>query len=244
MNRFFYTLESVPSDLAIKAFGREHLTWLIVFVLLGAGCVALYRRLDDRRRDHMRLILAALAVAVGLFKQICLIKGGMWHPAYLPFCFCSLGIFFMALHALRGNAFFADVLYVFYLPMSFFALLDPYWLALPGKNFLSWYYFAAHILLLIYPLMLVVGRTLRPDPRHIPRLVLLAVCLWIPLFALDAALDVNFLFLMSPPAGNILNWFTAKCGAHLVGVPVLTALMLLGMYGIAVLFGFSAKKGE
>ena len=138
MTHFYDTLETAPAAVATAAYGREHLSWLVIFAAAAAGLTYFYRTLDDRRRDHLRLWLAGLAVAAELFKQVCLIIGGTWHPAYLPFSFCSLGIFFLAAHALRGGKLFADVLYVFYLPLSFIALLDPYWLALPAGNALCW----------------------------------------------------------------------------------------------------------
>ena len=92
--------------------------------------------------------------------------------------------------------------------------------------------------------MLTVSGELRPDPRQWPRLFLLTVCLWVPLFAMDAALDVNFLFLMSAPEGSILNWFRDICGAHLVGFPVLTAVTLGTMYGLSRLLDITDKKED
>ena len=242
MNHFFDTLETASPLLATRLYGPEHLVWFLLFTALTVGLTALYYRLDDRRRDHMRLILGGLAAAIGLFKEICLFVGHVWHPAYLPFCFCSFGLILVFLHAVKNSEFVANILYTIYLPCAFIGLIRPYWLALPAKNFLFWFYFASHILLVIYPLMQAVGGDLVLHPRHIPRIAMLTLCLFIPIFALDVSLDLNFFFLVSPPEHHILQWFALHGGSHLLGYPVILGVLFFIMYGLSALVRLITAK--
>ena len=231
MNHFFDTMETALPNLAMSRFCSAHLAWLVIAGAFLAGFIWLYCRLDDRRRDFLRIGLGIAAMVIGLMKQVCLFAAHVWHPAYLPVCFCSFGLLLVAFHAWKGGEFLANILYTVFLPLSIAALIAPYWLALPSKNFLCWYYFLSHILLAVYPLMLVAGGTLQPRLRHAPRIAVLALAVLIPLFALDATLDLNFFYLMSAPEDHFINWFTHHCGSHLVGYPVLLALLFTVMYG-------------
>ena len=244
MNHFFDTMETALPNLAMTRFCPAHLAWLVIALALLAALVWLYRFLDDRRRDFMRIALGCAAAIIGVGKQVCLFAAHVWHPAYLPVCFCSFGLLLVVLHAWKGSEFLGNILYAVYLPLSLAALISPYWLLLPAKNFLCWYYFLSHILLSAYPLMLVVGKNLRPGLRHAPRIAVLALAVLMPLFALDATLDLNFFYLMSAPEGHFINWFTHRCGSHLVGYPVLLALLFAVMYGGYALVRLIFRKKE
>ena len=231
MNHFFDTMETALPGLAMSRFCSAHLAWLVIAAALMAGFTWLYCRLDDRRRDFLRIALGIAAAVIGLTKQVCLFAAHVWHPAYLPVCFCSFGLLLVILHAWKNSEFVGNILYTVYLPLSLVTLISPYWLVLPAKNFLCWYYFLSHILLAVYPLMLVVGGTLRPRLHHAPRIAVLSLAVLVPLFALDATLDLNFFYLMSAPTGHFIDWFTHHCGSHLVGYPVLLALLFTVSYG-------------
>ena len=230
MNHFFDTTETALSSLAMSRFCAAHLSWLVIALALLVASTWLYYRLDDRRRDFMRIAFGIAAALIGLGKQACLFSAHVWHPAYLPVCFCSFGLLLVVLHAWKGSEFLGNILYAVYLPLSLAALISPYWLMLPAKNFLCWYYFLSHILLAAYPLMLTTGGTLRPRLRHAPRIAVLALAVLMPVFALDATLDLNFFYLMSAPEGHFIDWFTHRCGSHLVGYPVLLVLLFAVMY--------------
>lgn len=231
MNHFFDTMETALPDLAMSRFCPAHWVWLAIAAVFFVGSAWLYRRLDDRRRDIMRLGFGAAAAVIGMGKQVCLFAAHAWHPAYLPVCFCSLGLILVIFHAWKGSEFLGNILYSLYLPLSVAALVSPYWLVLPARNFLCWYYFLSHVLLSAYPLMLAVSGALRPRLRHAPRIAVLTLAVLMPLFALDAALDLNFFYLMTAPENHFMNWFTHRCGSHLVGYPVLLALLFALMYG-------------
>lgn len=63
-------------------------------------------------------------------------------------------------------------------------------------------------------------------------------------FGINLVLDTNFMYLMYPPKGNPLVWFEKTFGNHLIGYPVLIALVLLLMYGPAAYLRRRSNKKE
>ena len=64
----------------------------------------------------------------------------------------------------------------------------------------------------------------------------------IPIYIVNLLLDTNFMFLMSASAGNPLYLFQQLWGSHLLGFPVITAGVLVVMYGPIVIYNAIIKK--
>lgn len=92
--------------------------------------------------------------------------------------------------------------------------------------------FTVHILLAVYPIMVTVGGDIRPDWRQLPKSLLLAAALAVPVYGANLLLGTNFMFLMRADEGNPLLLFEKLWGNHLLGLPVLAAGVFTVMYGI------------
>ena len=110
------------------------------------------------------------------------------------------------------------------------ALLFPNWTVLPCMNFFHIHSFTIHILLVMYPVILITSGEVKPTIKDMPKCVLLLVGLAIPIYFINLLCDTNFMFLMSPDKGNPLGLFEQYLGSHLWGFPVLLPIVMFVMY--------------
>lgn len=121
-------------------------------------------------------------------------------------------------------------LYYFAIPGALLALLFPNWTELPAWNFFHIHSFAIHILLVLYPLLLVTTGRVSTELKAALKGVLLLVVMAIPVYFLNLLWDTNFMFLMEPDSGNPLELFEKLLGSHLWGFPILLPVVILVMY--------------
>lgn len=230
MNFLLETEETIAPGLGFSPFGPCHLLWLAAFLVFTVLCCVVYRRLDVTGRQKMRLVLAAAVVADELLKMAVLLIGGNYMARYLPLHLCSVNIFLIVWHALRPNRTLENFLYTVCMPGAIFPLLTPTWHALPPTSLMHIHSFTVHILLASYPIILLVGKDIRPDPRYLHKCLGLLGGLALVAYGANLLFDTNFMFLMEAPVGTPLMWFEEVCGNHLVGFPVIIALLLVFMY--------------
>ena len=122
-----------------------------------------------------------------------------------------------------------DSAYALCIPGAVVAMLSPSWQRLPVWNLLHLHSYSIHVLLILYPVLLLAGG-FRPQVHHI-RWVLAFLCaIATPIFFLNRLLKTNFFFL-NDPQGNAITAFFAHCFGerfYLLGfLPVLAAVLLL-----------------
>lgn len=120
-------------------------------------------------------------------------------------------------------------LYFVCLPAACAALLFPTWAPLPPLNFMVIHSFTVHFLLALYPLALTLRGDMDPQPRAFPRCFALLAAMAVPIWFFDRAFGTNFMFLMRAGEGNPLKLFE-RFGSHLLGYPVLLAVVFAVMY--------------
>ena len=242
MKYFFETTESIADGLGFSLFGNLHLLWLGAAIVCLVGNLLGYRRLEETGRSRWRKIIAWLLIADELFKMAILIYSGRYGFTYLPFHLCSINIFLIAIHAYKPSKILDNFLYTVCIPGALAALLFPSWTELPVTSGMHIHSFTVHILLLLYPTVLVLSGDLKPDVKKLPKSLGLLLIMAIPIYGLNLLLDTNFMFLMSADPGNPLYFFETLWGNHLFGFPVIIAGVLLVMYGPIVLIQKLRKK--
>lgn len=242
MGYFWYTEEIVPEGIGFSHFGSVHITVLaILLAVVGLG-TWLYCKLGDTGRDRFRKIVAVLIMIDELFKDISLIILGLWTPEYLPLHLCNINLFVVTFHAFRSNKPVGLYLYTVCIPGALAAMLFPSWTVLPPWNFMFLHSTIAHILLIMYPVMLTVAGDIRPQPKELPKSLLILVCLAALAFLVNTLLGTNFFFLDHADPGNPLYVFQQAFGSHLVGFPIIIAGVLLVMHGPWLLANKLKKK--
>jgi len=230
MEYFLYTKGTIPKGLGFSHFDMTHIIWLLVTVFaLIYGC-RYYKRLSLEGRSRWKKCMALLLIVDEVFKQACLIIGGRFTLGYLPLHLCNINIILIAIHAFKPSKTIGNFLYSVCLPGTMAALLFPDWTKMPVMNFLHLHSFTLHILLAVYPVVLVYNGEIKPRAKDIPRCLGLLLAMAAVIYVVDVALDQNFFYLMDAPKGNPLYWFKKNWGDHRLAFPVLITAVLTVMY--------------
>ncbi len=240
---FFETKDTIPEGFGFSAFGLSHLIWLAVLVIACIAAALIYKRLGNSSRKLMRKILGISIVATEMLKDIVLICIGEFSVGYLPFHLCGINILLIGFDIIKPTKLVGNFLYYFCIVGALLALVFPNWTMLPIFNFFYFNSFIIHILLVIYPIMLVVGGDIKLDVKYMPRCIALLIAMAIPIYFINLASGENFMFLMEPDKGNPLELFEKLLGNHLWGFPILLPIVMLIMY-LPIMIIKKAKKNK
>lgn len=233
-----YTLRIRPEPPAgFSHFCPGHLAWLLGLLLLCLALVPVYRRLRAGSRLLFRRILAGLLAADELFKYGVALYSGDFRPSFLPLHLCSINIFLILADAIRPNASLREILYAICLPGAFFALVFPGWNTLPLWNALCIHSFTAHILLFLYPVLLI-AEGFCPSFRRLLRCLPWMLGAAFGVYWFNRAFGTNFMFLAWAGEGNPLAWFEKILGnpGYLLGIPIIAGGCWAGLYGLPKLW--------
>lgn len=242
MGNFFQTSDSIPDGMGFSHFDMLHITWLLVFLSILILSTVHYHKLDSLRRNRWKKTVAILLVADEIFKIAILLATDQYEAGYLPLHLCSINIFVISLHAWKPSETLGNFLYTVCVPGTMAALLFPSWTKLPLLNAMHIHSFTVHILLAVYPIVLTVNSELKPSFSSVPKSLGLLILMVVPIYFINLLLDTNFMFLMFADKDNPLFWFGEHWGSHLWGFPVITAGVLLVMYGPLQLHRTFRKK--
>ena len=137
----------------------------------------------------------------------------------------------MALHAITGSDKVAEFLYAVTLPTAIMALVFPNWTAmLPCCNYESIHSFSVHILLVIYPSMLLFGG-FRPSFPRLRYSIIPFGALTVIAVVANVKLGTNFFFLNGGESGNPLGFLERYVGGwYVLAFPLIAAVCWLPMY--------------
>ena len=250
MQYFWDTDGTIPFGVGFAPYGTGHLLWLLLWVGLCGFFAVRYKKWSERTQRNCRMAAALLLLLDELFKYAITVPFGKFQPDFLPLHLCSINIFVILADAFTGENFrfkheLRELLFAICLPGAFFALLFPGWAYLPIQNALCIHRFSAHILLFLYPFLLLLGgftpklsRFLKVLPFCLP---VVAAVYWI-----NQKLGTNFMFLSYAGEGNPLTLFERLWGTpgYLWGLPILCVATWALLYGGAWLFARLRKRGE
>lgn len=227
---FFITDDKIPEGVGFQTFDLTHILWLLAGLLLWIGACMFYKRLSTANRKRMLTVLGIWIFAQELLKDIVLLALGEFGWGYLPLHLCGINILLICFDMIKQTKPVRSFLYYFAIPGAMLALLFPNWTELPVLNFFHIHSFTIHILLVLYPLLLVTAGQVQTDLRSALKGVLLLVALAIPVYFLNMLWGTNFMFLMEPDSGNPLEMFQQLLGSHLWGFPILLPIVVAVMY--------------
>lgn len=227
---FFLTKETIPEGVGFSTFGLTHLLWLLAFAVILTASIIVYKKLDANGKNKMRIILGASVFASEMIKNIVAIAIGDFGVGHLPFHLCGISVVLITFDTVKPTKIVRYFLYYLGIPGALLALLFPNWTVLPCLNFFHIHSFTIHMLLVIYPLILIAGGEFLPDIKAMAKCILLLICLAIPIYFINLLCDTNFMFLMEPETGNPLGLFEKYLGSHLWGFPILLPKVMFIMY--------------
>ena len=238
---FLATKETVPQGIGFSTFGATHLLWLLATVICISIAVIVYRKLDSEKRNVMRTALGATIILFEIIKNIVAIAVGDFGVEHLPFHLCGINILLIAFDLVKQTKTVRNFLYYIGIPGAMLALLFPNWTVLPCVNFFHIHSFVIHLLLVMYPMLLITSGEVNPNIKTMPKCILLLVGMAIPIYFINLIFDTNFMFLMSPDTGNPLELFEKYLGSHLWGFPILLPIVMFIMY-LPLFFASKLKK--
>lgn len=235
MSEFWYTRETMkelnPDYIHFEHFSPEHLIITAVFVAIIVAAMFVYRKLDEPNRRKFLNVMAVLLIADELWKHIGCFATGQWEWEFLPLHLCSINIFVCVWHTLKRDNLSAEILYALCVPGAALALLMPTWTNLPYWNFMSLHSNSVHVLLEMYPLLLLAGG-FKPSIKRLPKVFLVLLCECVPIFVLNKFLDTNFFFLNGTENNPVLEILASIFGENLyfLGMPFLLVAVWAAMY--------------
>lgn len=227
---FLDTVETIKEGAGFALFGKTHLIWIFSFVALAVIIPLIYRKLSPAARNIMRIAVASLIIFDEIWKWVFLFIGDRYEHSYLPLHLCSINVFLVAFHLFKKSKIVENFLYAFCVPAGVIALLTPSWTALPLGNFMHLHSFTIHILLALYPLMLVIGGDVKPELKMAPKCLLLLLCMGVVVLGVNFLCDTNFMFLMRTDDISFLVLFKNIFGTHQWAFPILLPIVMLVMY--------------
>ena len=222
---------SFPEAAGFALFSPAHLLWLLFCAGLAAGLCLLYKRAGSGKRRRFRRGLGLAVLTLELLRALVLFSQGAYDLGRLPLHLCSMAVFLTFFHGFWGGELTGQFLYALCLPGAAAALLLPDWRNCPPLCFMSCCGFTLHALTAAYPLMLLSGRDLRPDPGSAPLCLGLLLLLAGPVYLFDILTGTNYMFLNWPPEATPLAWFAflGRPGS-LLGYPLLIAAVWALLY--------------
>ena len=222
--------------MGFQAFGLTHIIWLLVGLLLWVSACIFYRKLSANKQKRMLTVLGAYIFLQEMVKNLVLVLLGEFSWGYLPFHLCGINILLISFDLIKQTKVVRSFLYYFAIPGAALALLFPNWTDMPVLNFFHIHSFTIHILLVLYPMLLVTTNQVSTDLKSALQGTVLLVAMAIPVYGLNLLWDTNFMFLMKPDSGNPLELFEKLLGSHLWGFPILLPVVILVMYVPARIF--------
>lgn len=227
---FFVTSDHIPEGVGFQTFGLTHILWLLAGLIVCVTACIFFRKLSAARQKTVLKVLGAYIFLQEMVKNLVLILIGEFSWGYLPFHLCGINILLIAFDTVKQVKTVRSFLYYFAIPGALLALLFPNWTEMPVWNFFHLHSFTIHILLVLYPLLLVTTNQVATDLKSALKGVALLVGMAIPVYGLNLLWDTNFMFLMKPDSGNPLEFFEKLLGSHLWGFPILLPIVIFVMY--------------
>lgn len=238
---FFTPEANIPEGLGFSLYDLTHLMWLGFFVILCAVSVIVYKKLNTKHRNIMRIGIAVTVITLETAKNIVAFAVGDFGIGHMHFHLCGINVLLITFCIFKRTTAVENFLYYIGIPGALLALLTPDWTNMPCLNYFHIHSFVIHMFLVLYPFVLVASGDLKPDLKAMPKCILLLIGFAIPALILNIAFDQNFMFLMNTAGIGFLQIFEDIFGAHQWAFPILLPIIMLIM-ALPILIVNKVKK--
>ncbi len=220
-----------PGYLAFHHFDGTHIALLALAAVIIFCSVLIFRRLSTAGRNRFFAVLTVLLLLDEFAKYAIAIGTNSWSWGYLPLHLCSINIFVCLMYTLTKKDLLAEFLYSLCLPGAVIALIVPTWNDLPILNGMHLHSASVHILLVIYPVILLVNG-FRPDFHRLPKVLGILAVISVPIYILNKKIGTNFFFLSRTENNPVLEMLAAVFGEKyfFLGLPLLLIIVWTLMY--------------
>ena len=226
---FLYTKDFLPEEAeGMGLFSLSHIVELFVAAAIVALTAVLYKRCDTALRHKWLIAVVILLWIDELIKQLGSAALGMWEVGFLPLHICSVNIILATEYIFIKSKVTAQLLYCLGVPGAVMALIMPTWSKLPILNFMHLHSYTVHILLTIFPILLIINGE-RPNIKYLPKCCIALAIYSVPIYFVNLALKTDFMFLNGAKGTP----FTGLVKA--IGQPLYCPLLVLLICGLMAL---------
>lgn len=231
MPDFLKSRFTIEPGKGMDSYSLGHFIWLGLLFFLIFFLGKKYRAADEDKRKKIRIAIASLIMLDEIVKDIIMPITGQWDWSFLPFHLCSISVFVVFIHALTGNRILEEYTYAITLPTASMAMAFPDWTgALPCMNLMCIHSFSIHLLLVLYPCLLLYGGFI-PSAKQLFRLIPIVAFLAFVMYFVNGALGTNFFFVNGGGDGNPLTFLEKYIGGwYRIAFPVIAAICWIPMY--------------
>lgn len=191
---FFDTKDTIPEGVGIKMFGAEHILLNVLGIVFIILMCLFFNKLSKSGKDKMIVCVSVALVIDEIIKHVTEIANSTWKVDYLPLHICSVMLVLSVIYVITKNKTIAQLMYCLGIPGALIALITPTWLKLPIFNLMHLHSYTVHILLILFPILLVMnGET--PSFKYYKKCILSLVVYAIPIYFFNKAFDTDFIFL-------------------------------------------------
>ena len=220
-----------PGYLAFHHFDSTHIALLALAAVIIFCAVLIFRRLSTAGRNRFFAVLTVLLLLDEFAKYAIAIGTNSWSWSYLPLHLCSINIFVCLAYTLTKKDLLAEFLYSLCLPGAVVALIVPTWNDLPILNGMLLHSASVHIMLVMYP-VLVLANGFCPSFRRLPKILCMLAAVAVPIYFVNKWLGTNFFFLARTENNPVLEMLAAVFGEKyfFLGLPLLLIIVWTLMY--------------
>lgn len=231
MPDFLKSRFTIEQGKGMGSYSLGHFIWLGLLFFLIFFLGKKYRAADEDKRKKIRIVIASLIMLDEIVKDIIMPITGQWDWSFLPLHLCSISVFVVFIHALTGNRILEEYTYAITLPTASMAMAFPDWTgALPCMNLMCIHSFSIHLLLVLYPCLLLYGGFI-PSAKQLFRLIPIVAFLAFVMYFVNGALGTNFFFVNGGGDGNPLTFLEKYIGGwYRLAFPVIAAICWIPMY--------------
>jgi len=214
-----------------RMFDATHICELIILVVVCVALGLIYNKMGTKARRTTLIVLSALCLADELFKHIACLATNQYVWDFLPLHLCSINIFVILAYVIKPSELKAELLYSLCIPGALLALVSPSWTKLPLLNFMHLHSYTIHLLLVLFPILLLAGG-FKPNFRRLPKCLLCIVVACVIIYPLNKLLDTNFMFLNGTSNVAILEILADIFGnpGYILSMPLILVVLWTLMY--------------
>ena len=228
---FTYNVNDLENE-GFSYFDFKHILCLFVIFLIIFFVTKIFIREDERRQKKILRAVAVINIAAEFIKDMILVFIGEMDIYQLPLHLCGISLFIYVIHAYTGLNILGEISIVLCLPAAVAALLFPDWNYYPIWNFMSIHGFFGHMLLTLYPVLLLVSGRVTPMLKNMWKSILFLAVTMIPIYIFDRITGLNYYFINYPPKDTPLTilYDVAGITGYRVLYTCLLVLMIFIMY--------------
>ncbi len=213
--KYFFSFDNVvPRQFGTPAFSTRHLTILFFFLTVYTLLTIAFKDKNEKVRSRYVLVLAFLLPFFNIVNELWLfLVRHFGVMTELPLQLCGTMYIVIPLMVLSRNRILMEFVYACGMPGAFLAMLTP---DTQGYYFVSWgflIFIVTHSLIVYVPLFMLITGEFKPQIRNLYKISGLFSSLIIIDLVVDHLLGSNYLYLLKPPEGTLLEVFASWVGS-------------------------------